>query len=117
MQEDVHFRILRILQENPELSQRELAQVLGISTGRTHYVLGALIEKGLVKLGNFSAAADKRRYAYLLTPAGIAEKARLTQRFLNRKLDEYAALRAEIESLQDELKLGAEMAPAPRPKP
>lgn len=102
MQEDTHFRVLRLLQENPEMSQRELASAVGVSVGGMHYVLNALIEKGLVKLGNFTAAEDKRRYAYVLTPKGIKEKSLITRRFLKRKLAEYEALKAEIELLQDE---------------
>jgi len=101
--EDVRFRIMRLLHDNPEMTQRELAEHVGISVGGTHYVLKALVEKGLVKLGNFSAAEDKRRYAYILTPKGIAEKAAITKRFLARKIEEYEALRAEIDSLKDEL--------------
>jgi len=103
LQEDTHFRVLRILQENPEMSQRELAEAVGVSVGGMHYVLNALIEKGLVKLGNFTAAEDKRRYAYILTPNGIARKATLTQAFLVKKMEEYQALKEEIEALQVEL--------------
>lgn len=102
-QEDVRFRVLRLLQDNPEITQRELAAEVGVSVGGVHYVLNALVEKGLVKLGNFSAAKDKRRYAYILTPKGIAEKAAITKRFLARKITEYETLRAEIDSLRDEL--------------
>lgn len=102
IQEDVHFRVIRLLQENPEISQRELARAVGISVGGAHYVLSALLEKGLIKLGNFTAAEDKRRYAYVLTPKGIAEKAAISKRFLARKLAEYEALRDEIKSLQRE---------------
>lgn len=103
LQEDTHFRVLRLLQENPEMSQRELAAAVGVSVGGMHYVLNALIEKGMVKLGNFTAAEDKRRYAYVLTPRGIREKSLLTAKFLKRKSAEYEALTAEIELLQDEL--------------
>ena len=103
LQEDTLFRVLRLLQENPEMSQRELAAEVGVSVEGMHYVLNALIEKGLVKLGNFTAAEDKRRYAYILTPRGIAEKAAITKRFLERKIEEYDALKAEIETLRDEL--------------
>ncbi len=102
-QEDVHFRVLRLLQENPEMSQRDLAKAVGISVGGAHYCLNALMEKGLIKIGNFSAAANKRRYAYILTPKGIAEKSALTGRFLKRKMAEYEALKAEIETLQVEM--------------
>lgn len=103
LQEDTHFRVLRFLQENPEISQRELAEAVGVSVGGIHYVLNALIDKGLVKLGNFTAAEDKRRYAYVLTPKGIARKVALTRAFLVRKMEEYEALRKEIEALSSEL--------------
>ena len=101
-QEDTHFRVLRVLQENPEMSQRELSEAVGVSVGGIHYVLNALIDKGLVKLGNFTAAEDKRRYAYILTPNGLEQKAALTRAFLARKMEEYEALRAEIEELKME---------------
>ena len=112
MQEDVHFRVLRLLQENPEMSQRNLAHSVGISVGGAHYVLNALLEKGLIKIGNFTAAADKRRYAYILTPKGLAAKAAITREFLSRKITEYEALKAEIDSLRDEL--GGDTAPQTR---
>lgn len=102
IQEDVRFRVLRLLHDNPELSQRDLAEAVGISNGSAHYLLSALLDKGLIKLGNFKTAQDKRRYAYILTPTGIAEKAAMTKQFLLRKLAEYEALRAEIELLQRE---------------
>ncbi|WP_417808830.1 MarR family EPS-associated transcriptional regulator [Thioclava sp.] len=103
LREDVHFRVLRLLQDNPEMSQRELARAVGISTGSAHYLLGALVEKGLIKLGNFSANPDKRRYAYILTRKGLAEKAAITRRFLSRKIEEFEALKAEIEDLRGDL--------------
>jgi len=101
--EEVRFRVLRLLEANPQMSQRELADAVGVSVGGVHYVLAALVEKGFVKLGNFSAAKDKRRYAYLLTPQGIAEKADLTRVFLARKRAEYDAMREEIATLADEV--------------
>ncbi len=103
LREDIYFRVLRHLHDNPEMSQRELAESVGVSVGGMHYVLNALIEKGLVKLGNFAAAEDKRRYAYVLTPKGIAQKAALTRAFLSRKMEEYEALKVEIETLNTEL--------------
>ncbi len=103
LREDAKFRVLRLLRENPEMSQRELAQAVGVSTGGIHYVLSALVDKGLIKLGNFTAAEDKRRYAYVLTSKGLAEKARLTRAFLARKMEEYEALRAEIEAVRAEI--------------
>jgi len=105
LQEDTYFRVLRLLQENPEMSQRELAKVAGVSVGGMHYVLSALVEKGLVKLGNFTASEDKRRYAYVLTPKGLARRAALTRAFLARKMEEYEALRYEIEMLSLELEV------------
>jgi len=99
LREDVKFRILRILQDNPDMSQRALAKEVGVSTGGIHYVLSALVDKGMLKLANFTAAEDKRRYAYKLTPQGIAEKARLTRRFMIRKMAEYEALKVEIEDV------------------
>ena len=110
-QEDVHFRVLRLLEENPEMSQRDLAHAVGISVGGAHYCLNALVEKGLIKIGNFSAARDKRRYAYILTPKGIAEKSALTGRFLKRKMAEYEALKAEIEALQVEMEPASNASP------
>lgn len=106
LQEDTHFRVLRLLQENPEMSQRELAEAVDVSVGGIHYVLKALIERGLVKLGNFTAAEDKRRYAYVLTPKGIARKAALTRAFLVRKKEEYEALKEEIGALNSDLENG-----------
>ena len=103
LQEDTHFRVLHLLQENPEISQRELAAAVGVSVGGIHYVLNALIEKGLVKLGNFTAAKDKRRYAYILTPKGVSEKTAITRRFLARKMEEYEALKAEIDTLTSDI--------------
>lgn len=84
------------------MSQRELAASVGVSVGGMHYVLNALIEKGFVKLGNFTAVEEKRRYAYILTPKGISEKAEITRRFLVRKMEEYEALKVEIEALEAE---------------
>lgn len=103
LQDDIRFRILRLLEQNPEMSQRDLAAAVGISTGSTHYMLKALAEKGLVKIGNFTASEDRRRYAYVLTPKGIAERAALTRRFLNRKMAEFEMLKAEIEEVRSAL--------------
>lgn len=102
--EDLHFRVLKLLQDHPDLSQRELAAKLGVSNGKLHYCMKALIEKGLVKLGNFANSKHHLGYAYLLTPAGIKQKARMTSDFLKRKMAEYEALQAEIAALQSEVK-------------
>ena len=102
LQEDTYFRVLRLLQSSPDLTQREIAQLLGVSTSGLNYCLNALIDKGWVKVHNFSESKNKFGYVYLLTPSGISEKAALTGRFLQRKLLEYEAMRAEIESLRGE---------------
>jgi len=101
--EDLHFRVLQILQNRPETSQRELAEILGVSNGKLHYCMRALIEKGLVKLDNFAQSRRRLRYAYLLTPSGVAQKAVLASRFLKRKMAEYEALQVEIATLQSEI--------------
>jgi len=101
--EDVNFRLLRALENRPDLSQRQIAEELGVSVGAVNYCLRALIEKGLVKVRNFRSSDHKLRYAYILTPHGLAEKARLTTSFLKRKLVEYEALKAEIETLRASL--------------
>jgi EPS-associated MarR family transcriptional regulator len=100
LQEDTYFRVMRLLQDNPDLTQRELAQKLGVSVGGLHYCLKALMEKGLVKMQNFQQSKNKFGYVYVLTPSGLAEKAALTNRFLKRKIEEYDALKAEIEDLK-----------------
>ena len=102
IQEEARFKILRLLHENPELTQRELGERVGISLGAVNYSLRALIERGLVKAGNFSRNPNKLGYAYVLTPAGIMEKTLLTGRFLKRKVEEYEALKLEIEVLSRE---------------
>ncbi|MGR3592227.1 MAG: MarR family EPS-associated transcriptional regulator [Limimaricola soesokkakensis] len=101
--DDTRFRLLRLLEADPALSQRQIAAALGLSLGRVNYLLRALIEKGQVKAGNFRVSRNKLAYAYLLTPGGLEEKARLTSGFLKRKLAEHEALQAEIEALQREL--------------
>ena len=101
---DVHFRVLHLLEEEPELTQRELAKKLGISLGGVNYCLKALIKIGHIKAGNFNKNPNKSVYLYLLTSQGIAEKAKLTAGFLKRKMAEYRALKKEIKSLQSGLK-------------
>lgn len=103
LQEDTYFRVMRILQDNPDLTQRELAEKLGISVGGLNYCLKALIEKGLVKMQNFANSKNKFGYVYVLTLRGIAEKRAITHQFLKRKMEEYEALKAEIEALEFEL--------------
>ena len=95
--------ILRLLHENPELNQRELGERIGVSLGAVNYCRRSLLERGLVKAGNFVSSQNKLGYAYVLTPSGIAEKARLTGQFLTRKKAEYEALRIEIDALSREI--------------
>ena len=113
IQEDTYYRVMRVLKENPDLTQRELADKLGVSVSGLNYCLKALIEKGWVKMQNFGHSKNKFGYVYLLTPAGIAQKAALTGRFLKRKLEEYEALKAEIEAIKFEAE-EPERAPAKR---
>jgi len=101
-QEDTYFRIMRLVDEQPDISQRELAEKVGISLGALNYCLKALMDKGFVKLENFQNSKHKFKYAYILTPSGVAEKVSITGRFLKRKLQEYGALKAEIDALKAE---------------
>ena len=103
LQEDTAYRVMRLLQHNSDLTQRELAQHLGVSVGGLNYCLKALTQKGWVKMQKLSQSKNKFGYVYLLTPTGLAEKAALTGRFLQRKIAEVDALRAEIEGLQKEV--------------
>jgi len=97
---EIHFQVLRAIAQNPDLTQRELAAVLGISLGKANYCLKALVVKGLVKIDSFAKSKNKLGYAYLLTPQGVAQKAALTTSFLRHKLEEYESLRSEIEMLK-----------------
>ena len=101
--DELSITILRRLADSPDVNQRELASHAGVSLGRLNYALRALVDKGWVKVGNFSRSQHKLGYAYLLTPRGIDAKARLTKRFLARKMQEYDQLREEIERLQSEV--------------
>ena len=102
LSEDLRYKLLKLLAEEPQISQRDLSGRLGISVGKTNYCLSALVDKGLVKINNFRRANNKLAYAYLLTPSGIEEKARVTVSFLQRKMREYAKLQIEIEALRQE---------------
>ena len=100
--DEYRSKILRILEEDPQISQRELARQLDVSLGKANYCLRALMEKGLVKANNFKNSNNKAAYMYLLTRKGLSEKARATTRFLERKKTEYEALQREIELLRRE---------------
>ena len=103
MDDELRLRLLRLLTEHPELSQRELAQRLDLSLGKTNYCLRALIDKGWVKVNNFRTSNNKMAYAYVLTPSGLRAKLNATSHFLRRKQDEYAQLEREIAELRDEV--------------
>ena len=101
--EAIRYRLLKLLQERPQIGQREMAREMGISLGKANYCLRALIDRGFVKAANFTANPNKKQYAYLLTPQGIEEKAQVTASFLQRKLAEFETIRHEIEQLQLEV--------------
>ncbi len=101
--EQAQLRILKIVEAEPEISQRQLAERLGVSLGKTNYLIKALLDKGHLKAGNFMRAENKLKYAYLLTPEGIRAKLQLTRDYLARKEQEYIAMKAEIEAMRDEL--------------
>ena len=109
-QQETYLRALRLLEAAPQLNQRALALELGMSLGKTNYCLKALVQRGLVTSERFHNSQRKLAYAYLLTPAGMAEKSVLAARFLKRKMDEYDALKAEIDLLQQEAELQAQHA-------
>lgn len=102
-QEELRLRVLRILLENPSATQREIAIELGVSLGGVNYCIKALLDRGLVKLNNFAKSTRKMGYAYILTPEGVSEKAKITAQFLKRKVVEYELLHIEIEQLKAEV--------------
>ena len=112
--EEIEYKALKLLEANPELSQRQLSSDLGVSLGKAHYVLKSLIDVGWVKLNNFRGSNNKLGYAYVLTPAGVVEKAAITVRFLARKQRDYLELQAEIEALRDEVAAAEEASHCPR---
>ena len=106
--EEAHLRILKIVGGESDISQRQLAIRLGVSLGKTNFLVRALLEKGLIKAGNFRRAENKFQYMYLLTPKGIGEKVRMTRAYLARKEVEYEALQAEIQALRREMTASGE---------
>ena len=104
LMDEFHYKLLKVLQDNPDLSQRELAREIGLSLGKTNFCIRAVIEKGFIKANNFRNSQNKVAYAYLLTPRGIEEKVQATAFFLRRKVAEYAELDKEIEQLRSEVK-------------
>ena len=104
LSEEMRYQLMRLLETNPELSQRDVARALGISLGRVNYCLQALVQKGWIKATNFKNSHNKAAYMYLLTPRGLDEKARLTLQFLGIKMQEYERLRVEIDEMRREAK-------------
>lgn len=102
MDDAIRYRLLKLLDEQPHLTQRELAKAMGVSLGKVNYCLRALIDVGMIKVDNFKNAANKTAYLYTLTPQGIEEKSRVMHRFLKRKIIEYEAIRHEIEELRED---------------
>ena len=103
MTEDINYQLLKLVEQNPTFSQRQLAAAMGVSVGKANYCLKALVDMGLVKVKNFKKSNNKAAYLYLLTPEGIVAKSKVTARYLERKMGEYEALREEIEELRAEL--------------
>ena len=101
--QELEYRALKLLEQSPNTTQRELASQLGVSLGKTHYLLKSLVQVGWVKLENFKRSNNKLGYAYLLTPAGVLEKTKITRQFLKRKEQEYQQLAQEISQLKDEV--------------
>ena len=101
--QELEYRALKLLEQQPNLTQRQLSEALGVSLGKTNYLLKSLIDVGWIKLDNFQKSNNKWGYAYLLTPMGVTEKAAITLRFLKRKKQEYNELQSEIAQLQQEV--------------
>ena len=102
-QEDAKLRLFQIINENPQMTTREIARKVGISNGSAYYLLTSLIDMGFIKLSNFKDSSQKIRYSYLLTPKGIREKSLVTSKFLERKKQEYKLLKKEIAELEQDL--------------
>ena len=103
MNEEISYKLFKLIEEDPDISQRALAKEMGISIGKTNYCLKALIDKGWIKVRNFKNSNNKIAYAYVFTPKGLREKAKITTRFLKRKVREYELLKREIKQLQREV--------------
>ncbi|WP_018938970.1 MULTISPECIES: MarR family EPS-associated transcriptional regulator [unclassified Thioalkalivibrio] len=116
IEEDLHLEVLRLLEREPDMSQRQLARALGLSVGKTHYALKAVLDRGWVKAQNFRRSDNRSAYLYKLTPSGLQEKARLAYGLLQRKRAEHKTLMTEIEQLRAELQGTKPEAVAPEPR-
>ena len=111
MPEETHYHVLKLIEKNPSITQRQLANELGVSVGKANYCLKALIDKGWVKANNFKNSNNKLAYIYKLTPSGIEQKARITVNFLKRKMNDYESLKQEIEMLKNEISTNGTIEP------
>jgi len=102
--EETHYHLLKLIQENPHITQRQLAEMMGVSVGKVNYCIKALVDVGHIKLNNFKQSKNKLRYMYVLTPRALKEKAQITMRFLQQKQQQYERLKQEIEELEDQLR-------------
>ena len=102
--QELQYQVLKLLEENPDLTQRQIAEKLGVSLGKTHYLIKSLTDTGWVKFSNFKKSNNKWGYAYLLTPKGISKKASITVKFLERKQEEYIKLHEEIAQLKEDVR-------------
>jgi EPS-associated MarR family transcriptional regulator len=117
MTTEVHYKLMRLLDANPQMSQRDIARELGVSLGKVNYCLQSLIKKGWIKATNFTNSQNKAAYMYLLTPRGIEQKAGLTVQFLQARVREYEALRAEIKQIRREVQIDSAAASSKAPGP
>jgi EPS-associated MarR family transcriptional regulator len=108
MSAEIHYHLLKLLENNPNLTQRQMAAEMGLSLGKFNYCLKELVKKGIVKIERFTSSDNKAAYMYLLTPRGIDEKSKITANFLQRKMAEYEQLKQEIHELSQEVNLEAQ---------
>jgi EPS-associated MarR family transcriptional regulator len=101
--QEIHYRLLKLLADEPRIGQRDMAREMGISVGKVNYCITELATKGLIKIKRFKNTTTKLPYAYLLTPHGMEEKGRITIQFLKRKLDEYDEIKRQIEALTQDV--------------
>ena len=108
---EINYRLLKLLEQNPNLTQRQMAEEMGLSLGKFNYCLKGLVKAGIVRIDRFKTSDNKAAYLYLLTPKGINEKTKITSSFLKRKLDEYEKIRLEIEGLRKEVVINPDVSP------
>jgi EPS-associated MarR family transcriptional regulator len=107
--DEIHYKILKLLESQPDISQRQISRELGVSLGKANYCIKAMLERGWIKAKNFKNSRNKIAYAYLLTPEGVEKRAKMTARFLKRKIQEYEQLKRDIDQLRKEVAAAGEM--------